>query len=230
LAAQSDLEGARADAAQALARLSVLVAAPQGFTDVVPSLLPLTETLKPPSAAPPRIFPAVTAAELERDALLRKLDVEKSRAIPDVTATLGVRRLQSDRQTVLVGGFSLPIPLFDQNSGNISAAGSQVAAADARLVAARANVETGWRSTILQVNAAISRLAAAKSAAAAATEAYDLTRIGYESGKTSLLDLLNARRVLTDARLRLLDAQVARVGAEAQLARLAGNVPFGDAP
>ena len=230
LAAQSDLESARADADQALSRLSVLVAAPQGFTDVVPSLLPLADMLKLPPTAPPRVFPAVAAAEAERDAALGKLDVEKTRAIPDVTATLGMRRLQSDRETVLVGGISLPIPLFDQNSGNISAAGSQVAAADARLMAARANAETGWRTANLQANAAISRLAAARSAAAAAMEAYGLTRTGYESGKTPLLDLLNARRVLTDAQLRLLDAQVARIAAEAQLARLTGNVPFGDAP
>jgi len=61
-------------------------------------------------------------------------------------------------------------------------------------------------------------------------EADGLTRTGYESGKTSLLDLLNARRALTDAQLRLLDAQVARIAAQAQLARLVGNVPFGDVP
>ena len=230
LAAQSDLESARADAEQALARLSVLVAAPQSFTDIVPSLLPLADSLKPRSAAAPKIFPAVAVAEAERDAALGKLDIEKTRAIPDVTATLGVRRLQGDRETVLVGGISLPIPLFDQNTGNISAAGSQVAAADARLVAARAGAETGWRAALLQANAAIARLTAARSAEAAAAEAYDLTRTGYESGKISLLDLLNARRVLTDARLRLLDARIARIAAEALLARLAGNVPFGDAP
>jgi cobalt-zinc-cadmium efflux system outer membrane protein len=230
LAAQSDLENARADAELALARLSVLVAAPQSFTDVVPSLLPLSDSLKSPFVAPPKTFPAVAVAEAERNAALGKLDIEKTRAIPDVTATLGVRRLQGDRETVLVGGISLPIPLFDQNGGNISAAGSQVAAADARLLAARSAAETGWRAALLQASAAIAKFTAAKSAEAAAAEAYGLTRTGYESGKTSLLDLLNARRVLTDARLRLLDARVARITAQAVLARLAGNVPFGDAP
>ncbi|HEX4636087.1 MAG TPA: TolC family protein [Rhizomicrobium sp.] len=230
LAAQSDLEGALAEADQSLARLSALVAAPQSFTDITPSLLPLVVSLKRPSIAAPKIFPAVTIAEAERDAALGKLDYENNRVIPDVTATLGVRRLQGEHATVLVGGMSLPIPLFDQNSGNISAAGSQVAAAGARLAAARADAETGWRAAILQANASVSRLSAAWSAAAAAQEAYDLTRIGYQSGKTSLLDLLNARRTLTDARLRLLDAQVARIAAEALLARLAGKTPFGDMP
>jgi cobalt-zinc-cadmium efflux system outer membrane protein len=130
----------------------------------------------------------------------------------------------------LVGGVSLPLPLFDRNSGNIAALGSQVAAADARLMAARSDAETGWRATLQDANAATVRLAAAGSAVGAAEQAYALTRTGFEAGKVSLLDLLSARRTLTEARLRILDAQVSRIAAEARLARLAGKVPFGDEP
>ena len=229
LAAQSDLEAAKADTDQALARLSVLIAVPQGFTEVVPSLLPLTDHPLAPAAAP-KIFPAVILAEAERDVALRKLDIEKSRAWPDMTATVGVRRLEGDRATVLVGGVSFPIPVFDQNSGNISAAGSAVAAADARLAAARAEAETGWRAALLQANAATTRLIAAKSASAAAEEAYQPARIGFDAGKVSLLDLLSARRALTDAQLRLLDVRVAQISAHAALARLSGTLPFGAPP
>jgi cobalt-zinc-cadmium efflux system outer membrane protein len=207
----------------------VLVAAPESFTDVVPSLLPLTDHLTLPSA-PPKTYPALVLAEAERDVALRRLDVEKSRAWPDMTATVGVRRLEGDRATVLVGGMSFPIPVFDQNSGNISAAGSAVAAADARLAAARAQAETGWQAALLQANAATTRLAAVKSAAAAAGEAYQLARTGFDAGKVSLLDLLSARRALTDAKLRLLDVRIAQIGAHAALARLSGTLPFGAAP
>lgn len=229
LAAQSDLEAAKADADQAFARLSVLVAAPESFTEVVPSLLPLTDHISAPSAAP-KVFPAVVLAEAEREVALRELDVEKSRAWPDMTATVGVRRLEGDRATVLVGGVSFPIPVFDQNSGNISAASSAIAGADARLVAARAEAETGWRAALLQANAATARLVAAKSGAAAAQEAYQLARTGFDAGKISLLDLLSARRVLTDAQLRLVDIRVAQISAHAALARLSGTLPFGASP
>lgn len=226
LSALSDLEGAKADADQALARLSALVAAPQSFTGVSPSLLPLVDRLAMPSS-PPTSFPTVTAAQAERDTALRKLEIEKSRAWPDVTASVGVRRLDGDHATVLVGGLSLPLPIFDQNGGNISAAGSAVAVADARLTAARVDAETGWRAALLQARAAASRLTAANSATSAAEEAYGLTRTGFDAGKVSLLDLLAARRALTDAKLRLLDAQVAGIAAHAALARLAGITPFG---
>ena len=62
----------------------------------------------------------------------------------------------------------------------------------------------------------------------AAAEAYRLTRIGYESGKSSLLELTAARRAVTDTQIRTLEAQLARVRAEAALARLQGRAPFGD--
>ncbi len=230
MAAQAELEAARADAATVLARLSMLVAASQTFTDVMPSLLPLAENL--PTTAPPEPakFLTVVAAEAERDASVSRMDLERARAIPDVTATLGVRRLTGYQQTVLMGGISLPIPLFDQNSGNISAAGSQVVAASARLAAARSEAETGWRAALAQANATVARLSAAHGAADAAEEAYGLTRTGYESGKTSLAELLASRRALTDAQLLLLNARVARIGASAALARLAGNIAFGEGP
>jgi outer membrane protein, heavy metal efflux system len=230
LAAQSDLENARADAELAFAKLSVLVAAPQPYTDVVPSLLPLADHLKVVAPTPPKNFLSVAVAEAERDAAQGRLEVERARAVPDVNATLGVRRLTGDRATVVVAGLSVPIPLFDQNSGNISAAGSEVAAADARLAAARADAETGWSTAVAQARASALRLSAAQSAATAAEEAYELTRTGYNSGKTSLLDLLTSRRALTDAHLRLLDTELGRIGAEAALARLAGRVAFGDNP
>jgi outer membrane protein TolC len=42
--------------------------------------------------------------------------------------------------------------------------------------------------------------------------------------------VLIARRNLTDSQLRELDAQAARIRAEANLSRLAGGIPFGAMP
>jgi cobalt-zinc-cadmium efflux system outer membrane protein len=229
LAAQADLEGSRAEESEALARLTVLVAAPQEFTGVVPSLLRMAETPFVASA-PPRVFATVAIAQAEREAALRKVQLERARAVPDLSATLGIRRLMGDRDTAFIGGVSLPFPLFDRNGGNIAAAGADVAAAEARLAAARAEAETGWRAGIAQASAAAARVSAALSAVAAADEAYALTRTAYAAGKISLIDLLSARRAARDSKLLLLDAQLSRVRTEAALALLAGRVPFGDDP
>jgi cobalt-zinc-cadmium efflux system outer membrane protein len=101
-------------------------------------------------------------------------------------------------------------------------------AANARLASARLEEETGRRVAASQIAAGDARLKAAIQAEAAAGEAYNLARIGYEGGKSPLIELLNARRAVTEAQSRLLDARLARIRAEAALARLSGRVAFGE--
>ena len=60
-----------------------------------------------------------------------------------------------------------------------------------------------------------------------AVEAFRLTQIAYEGGKSPLLELINARRSLAEARAQTIEAQLARLRAEAGLARLQGR-PIGD--
>lgn len=130
----------------------------------------------------------------------------------------------------MVAGISAPFPLFDRNRGNISAAQAELNAAEARLDAARLEAETGGLAAAARADAAGSRLTAARDGERTAEEAYRLTRIGYEGGKLDLVELLNARRALADARAQTVDAAVERLSAQAALARLLGVAPFGDQP
>ena len=141
---------------------------------------------------------------------------------------MGLRRYGLEDATALVAGVSAPFPLFDRNRGNQAAANAEVQAAEARLAAARLDAEADFRAGRSQAVAAQGRADAAARGEEAAAEAYRLTRIGYESGKSSLLELTAARRAVTDTRIRTLDAQLARVRAEAALAQLQGRAPFGD--
>ena len=139
-----------------------------------------------------------------------------------MTVSLGARRLPGD-STALVAGVSAPLPLFDRNRGSVSAAGAQLNAAEARLRAARLDAEAAWRSGLFRATSAQAGLAAAKEGEAAAAEAYRLTRIGFEAGRAPLIEVLSARRALTEAQLRTLDARSQRIRAEAALARLGGG-------
>jgi cobalt-zinc-cadmium efflux system outer membrane protein len=178
----------------------------------------------------PAEFPSVVAAEAARQAAAQRANVERTRPFPTVTASLGVRRIDGENRTLFVGGITVPLPLFDDNRGNIAAAVAELDAADARLRAARAEAETGWRSVVAQAAAAESRLGAARQAAMTAAQAYQLTRTGYEAGRTPLIEVLTARRNLTDGELRLLDSRFAKIRVEATLARLSGRTPFGESP
>ena len=61
----------------------------------------------------------------------------------------------------------------------------------------------------------------------AAEEAYRLSRIGFEAGRISQLELRSSRAALIAARNAAVDARLARVRAEIDLARLQGRAPFG---
>src|SRR3546814_16958992 len=73
------------------------------------------------------------AAQAEREAAERRLTAEQKRAIPDVTAIVGVRRLDYENATALTAGVSIPLNIFDRNRGNIAASQAEAQAAAARL-------------------------------------------------------------------------------------------------
>lgn len=227
-ATDADLQASRADLGEALASLSILAGASETYTSIEASVLDRADRLGAPSLSTLGASPAVAVAEAERQAAAFRVDVERARATPDVTLSVGARRYDHEDDTGLVVGASVPLPLFDRNRGSVSAASAQLTAANARLASARLEEETGRRVAASQIAAGDARLKAAIQAEAAAGEAYNLARIGYEGGKSPLIELLNARRAVTEAQSRLLDARLARIRAEAALARLSGRAAFGE--
>lgn len=225
-AARADLDAARAEQVGAFARLTALVGSPTPLTSLGESLLtrPGGATRRPVDLS---TTPAVLAAEAEREAAARRVRVERTRAVPDLTVSAGMRRFSGDGSTAVVAGFSLPIPVFDQNRGNITAVQGELQAAEARLNAARLDAQAELSTALFQVDAAQTRVAAAMDGEGTAAEAFRLTRIAYEAGKAPLVELIAARRSLADARAQTLEAQLTRLRAEAGLARLEGR-PIGD--
>lgn len=223
--ARAALDAARAERTRAFSQLTALAGAAAPFTSLAESLLAPSAPLVVRRNVDVAATPAVLAAEAEREAASRRVRVERTRAVPDVTVSAGLRKGGYD--TAYVAGISIPFPVFDRNRGNISAAQSELLAAEARLNAARLDAEAEFRTALFQVDAAETRVKAATEGEATAAEAFRLTRIAYEGGKSPLLELVNARRALADARTQTIEAQLARLRAEAGLARLQGR-PLGD--
>lgn len=226
-AARASFEEARAVRTEAFSRLTALVGSPTPFTSLGESLLTRPWASEQPSDLEALSTPAVVVAEAEREAAARRVRIERIRAVPDVTVSAGVRRFSGDDSTALVAGVALPIPVFDQNRGNITAAQGELQVAEARLNATRFDAEADIRAARFQLAAVRSRTIAAGEGETSAAEAFRLTRIAYESGKAPLVELITARRSLAEARDQTIQAQLARVRAEADLARLQGR-PLGD--
>ncbi len=224
------MDEARAARATAFGNLTALSGTASPITSIPTSLLDQTAPILATSGGDPSTTPAYAAAQAEREAAARRLRLERTQAVPDVALSVGVRRFNDEDATALVAGVSVPLPLFDRNRGNIAAARAEVAAAEARLNAARLEADAAARSGAARQAASETRLAAAREAERTAEEAYRLTRIGYEGGKLALLEVLNARRELAEARTQTIDAAVERVSAQAALARLNGVAIPGDQP
>jgi len=224
-AARANDQRAAADVTQALESLSALAGADEPYSGVVPSLLSddgAAESSRPAQ----QDSPAVVAARAERDALNAQVAVEQKRWLPDVGVTAGVRRYGWTGTNGYVVGLSASIPLLDRNAYGVEAARQRVAAAEARLDTARLESMAIRRAAQAQVSAAEQRLGAADEGEQAAAEAYRLGRIGYDAGRTSLVELLAIRRAWLEARSSTIDARLARARAWAELAQASGRLAF----
>src|SRR3546814_13941033 len=101
------------------------------------------------------------------------------------------------RETVdfgLVAGFSMPLPIFNRNQGNVAAAQSGIEAANARLTAQRNESRTQIANARSELASAEDRPQALEgSGLGEEREALRLAGISYSAGKDSLFEMLDAR-------------------------------------
>lgn len=222
---RADAVLAEAEAEQARTFGELLIAR-RALADLIGSNDPeLTAIGFDDDAVPPLLSPNtatidVQVAAAERDASRARIKVAQASAVPDLTATAGVRRFSDGRDTAFVAGISLPIPIRDRNRGGIAAAGSDSVAAEAALTQARLDANRSQHDARMLLGAAEERVAVLSGPnLAQAEEAVRLARIGYAAGKFSLLDLLDAQGALNTARLALIEARLDRARALAALVR-----------
>ncbi|WP_201463915.1 TolC family protein [Brevundimonas aurantiaca] len=222
-AARAGLDEAIAERDAAFARLTAVAMLAEPVTTIDVSLLDLAPAT---ALSPTDQTPTVRVAEAERSAAESRIAVERTRSRPDVSASVGLRRYEAEDATALTFGLSLPLPLFDRNRGNIEAAQADFRAADARLMTARQEAQADRAAAQARLRASVSRVTAAAAGVPSAEEPSRLSRIGFEAGRISQLELRATRTALVNARTAAVDARLARVRAEIDLARQDGRAPF----
>jgi cobalt-zinc-cadmium efflux system outer membrane protein len=162
------------------------------------------------------------ATELtQRQALV---DLEKARAVPDVTAILGVSKYLMPDDYALVAGVSLPLPVFNRNQGGILEAEHRHTKAIEERRAAEVRVGTALNIAYQALAAAYAEAEAYKTAILPGAEsAFDAVQKGYRLGKFALLDVLDTQRTLFAARAQYLRVLTAYHQAVAELERLIGE-------
>ncbi|HEY0060643.1 MAG TPA: TolC family protein [Telluria sp.] len=222
---QIDMINASRDLTSARLKLALLAGAP----------LSASATLAPPGAALPFAPTAQTIAERVatapqmrragaelawRNAAAR---VERANRVPTVSLILGSKRegLGRERQNVL--GLSLPLPFRDRNQGALREAEVLADKASSALAATRQRLLTEALQASVRLDAALlQERVVREEVLPGAQAAYEATRKGFEAGKFSFLELLDAQRSHVQAQALHLRAVSEAHHAAADLAALIG--------
>ena len=142
--------------------------------------------------------------EMEKESLL---DLERARAIPDPKFSLGVRDFRGSGDQAFIFSVSLPIPVFNQNRGNVARAHAEVRQAvnDARQ--AKLTLERQLTESWEQWSTYYSEAQRLKTKLLPSAErAFKLARVGFAKGRFSYHEVLDAQRTLFDAKSQYYDS------------------------
>ncbi len=152
------------------------------------------------------------------------VDLEKSKAIPDVTVSAGAQRFNDTHDTAFVIGLSIPLPLFDRNQGSVREAQARLNKGIHESQAATTKVYSTLAETYQLLSSSFEQASAlrdtvvpgAQSAFEASTESYRQGRLGY-------LEVLDAQRTLFEAKGQYLEALAGYHKTRADVERLIGR-------
>jgi cobalt-zinc-cadmium efflux system outer membrane protein len=153
------------------------------------------------------------------------LQRQEVQAIPNVTAQLAAGIDNGTGSGMVNLQLGAPIPVFNQNQGNIAAARAE----HCRAVHESQRIENAIKARVAAVSKDFdSALAAIRQYSEeilpAAQEALDLAEIAYKAGETSFVQVLVARRTWFDSNLQYVIAQTQLAQAQA---KVDGNVLTG---
>jgi outer membrane protein, heavy metal efflux system len=217
--AQAELEVARQGLAAALGEQTLEFGFVATSGVVAPERPPASQLLASIDTSP-----ALVASRMEVERRRALIDVERTRAKPDVTLSVGAKRDNELGRTQAVVGLSIPLPLLNQNQGGIYEAAKLADKAGDELDATRLRLAS-------ELQQASSRLAVTRTSLAtlqntvlpAAQSAYEAATKGFEAGKFGFIDVLDAQRALLAARTRYLNTLAAAYQAATAIDRIVGQ-------
>ncbi|OYU90898.1 MAG: divalent cation transporter [Bradyrhizobiaceae bacterium PARB1] len=225
---KADLERTKANLATARRELAILMG------DTAPKFSSVSGRLdavgRPPS------FQSVVAAIEANPQLVRwkaiyaqrnaELLLARLKPYPDVTVAAGWRKYNDTGDSAVRLSLSVPIPVFDQNQGNILSAQESLAKTAAERQGNRNTLVVIAGRAYDSLTGSLRELAILReSAIPKSKEAADAIFEGYGQGRYSLLEVLDSQASVAQARLREQEAQQNFHVAVATIEGLVGN-PF----
>lgn len=167
--------------------------------------------------------PDIALAEAERDSAAARVEIERAKRVPDPNVRAGFRQLREIDESAFVVGFSVPLPVWNRNSGAIAAAKADARRADYAVAARERELTREIAYLSSQAEAARAQIKAyAERIIPASERALSQSLSAYRQGGLSYIEVLDAQASLTEARMRQISALLTYHRAEAKLARRMG--------
>lgn len=182
--------------------------------------------------------PSLVRARMEVERRAALAGVERSRAMPNVTVSLGARRDEELGRDQAILGVSIPIPVFDRNQGNLLEALHRVDKARDELSATELRLSDELALAHERLNTARSETESLRrDILPGAESAFNAANRGFELGKFSFLEVLDAQRTLFQAKSRYLRVLAETHRSAAEIERVLGgataapsSAPIADKP
>ena len=152
------------------------------------------------------------------------LSLERAQGIPDIKISGGYKRMEDLNAGAAVVGFSIPLPFFDRNQGNIKAAKYELNRVETQRSAAITEVYRALGEAYNDLQAArheVEQLR--KEVLPGAETAFEAAQAGYRQGKFDYLEVLEAQRTLFSSRTRYIGALGEYNRSVAEVERLIGT-------
>jgi outer membrane protein, heavy metal efflux system len=156
--------------------------------------------------------------EAETSRCAAMLSAARRSRLPELVVGAGYRRFASSGDATYLASLALELPLLDRKRGAIEEAAARVRQAESGRAAAATRRATRGAAAHAALQSALTQARMmSESIVPGTAEVYRALNEGYQRGKFSLLDVLDARRRLADARLRAIDTWTAVAAARAEL-------------
>jgi cobalt-zinc-cadmium efflux system outer membrane protein len=203
--AQSELRNARRRLASLWGNAWPRFTEAQGDVDFLPPI-PAPELVEQRL----RTSPLLQRAQLELERRKSLVNVEQSKTIQDFTVSVGVKRREESQNEQMLVGFSIPLPLYNRNQGNLLEALRREDKARDELVATRITLLSDAYQVMERLSARREEAELLRTEVVpGAKSAYEAATIGFENGKFSFLEVLDAQRTFFSAKSQYLNALAA---------------------
>ncbi len=168
--------------------------------------------------------PDITRWSLEIEQKKAALELEKAKAISDVTLNGGLRRFNETDDNAIVFGVSIPVPISDRNQAGKLEAAYNLARAREKQKAAHIRIQMELARAYQALSSAYTEAVELdKNVLRGAESVFEASKTGYTEGKLDYLNVLDAQRTLFKAKAQYIDALASYHTAKADVERLIGR-------